>query len=183
MNEVWKSIEGFNNYKISNLGRVKSIARYRKGKGKKKYFVNERILKTFISNSGYERATIFNKHYSIHRLIAKAFIKNPGNKDMINHIDGNKINNIVTNLQWSTNSENQLHAVKLGLKVGIKGAANSCSHSVYTINIETGEKLYHGSIHEASRTVGVSKQSLLQWLHNKHTPCQTQKIRVYYNVV
>lgn len=181
MNTEWRFLADNNNYMVSNYGKVKSISRYRTGRGTKKYLAKEIILSPFISNTGYKRVNIGKKHFSIHRLVAIAFIDNPENKEMVNHKDGNRLNNKKSNLEWNTNSENQLHAVRLGLKVGLKGANNPCSHSVYTINIETGEKLFHGSVHEASRLTGISKQSLLQWLHGKHKPSQKQKIRVYYN--
>jgi ribosomal protein L18 len=183
MTEKWKTIKGDKNYEVSNLGRVKSIARFRTGKGPTKYFVEERILKTGISNTGYERVTLSGKKYSVHRLVAQAFIENPYKKKTVNHKDGNKLHNNKSNLEWNTSLENQVHAIKTGLKIAKKGKNNSCSHSVYTINIETGEKLYHGSVNEASKAVGVSKQSLLQWLHKKHKPISSQKIRIYYNAI
>lgn len=65
------------------------------------------------------------KVFSIHREVAKAFIPNPENKPQVNHIDGNKQNNDVNNLEWVTNQENQLHAYKLGLNKPRNGASNN----------------------------------------------------------
>ena len=77
-------------------------------------------LKPIDNGVGYNRVGLYagnNKHklYYVHRLLAMAFIDNPENKDFINHIDGNPKNNILSNLEWCTKSENGLHAFKLGL--------------------------------------------------------------------
>lgn len=102
--EVWKQISNLP-YEISSLGKFRNL------KGK--------VLKTYIQNSGYEQIKLnyqgLHIHKSIHRLVAEAFIANPLNKIYVNHIDGNKLNNTVNNLEWCTNSENILHARKTGL--------------------------------------------------------------------
>ncbi len=72
---------------------------------------------TYGSNSrrGYKRIKLFNKEYLAHRIIAETFIPNPENKPQVNHIDGNKTNNDVSNLEWVTSSENRRHAFDTGL--------------------------------------------------------------------
>lgn len=74
------------------------------------------VKKTFISNTGYERVSLWNKgknkKYSIHRLVATKYIDNPNNYKQINHIDGNKLNNNVDNLEWCDLSQNIKHAYK-----------------------------------------------------------------------
>ena len=108
--EIWKNIEGFDGkYQVSNKGRVKS-------------FINqtERIIGGGINVDGYPvvRLRLENKKSVvkvIHRLVAKAFIGNPKNLPVVNHKDGNKKNNYVENLEWTTIRENTLHAFKLGL--------------------------------------------------------------------
>ena len=113
MEEIWKDIKGYEGlYQISNLGRVKSISRkintfygYRKTK--------EKILKSSYDKDGYLKITITNnwkhKTHKIHRLVAEAFIPNPDNKPTINHIDGNKLNNSIDNLEWATRKEQTKH--------------------------------------------------------------------------
>lgn len=107
--EVWKDIEGFEGlYQVSNLGRVKSL-NY-KGSGK------EGILRSnpnpnCIGYGGYclvslRSKTTNTRTYSIHRLVATAFIPNPENKPIVNHINHNKQDNRVTNLEWVTQKEN-----------------------------------------------------------------------------
>lgn len=115
MQEIWKDIKGLEKlYQISNFGNVKSNIKKAK------------ILTPQISNAGYFRVTIREKHYSVHRLVAEAFIPNPMNKPQVNHIDGNKLNNNVNNLEWTTASENQKHNYAfLNLKPSMLGKNGS----------------------------------------------------------
>lgn len=94
--EIWKKIDGFENYEISNFGKVKS--NYGKG----------RILKTRISD-GYELVNLNNKTFKVHRLLAIAFIPNIFNKPAINHINKIRNDNRIENLEWVTISENNNH--------------------------------------------------------------------------
>ena len=118
--ETWKPIYGFEGiYEISSFGRVKSLARLRKASRGGFAPVAEKILKQKTSKSGYKvvhlRHEDLEKHPSIHRLVAEAFIPNIENKATVNHIDGNKENNNVSNLEWSTHSEQMEHAFKINL--------------------------------------------------------------------
>ena len=119
--EEWKSIEGFDNYEVSNFGQVRSLDRQewlhnrhenpylRKRKGK--------ILSQHMSNVGYMQVALYinGKMYAplVHRLVAKAFIDNPNNFPEVNHEDGNKLNNSIENLNWCTRTENSLHSTKV----------------------------------------------------------------------
>ena len=111
--EQWKPIEGTDNdYEVSNLGRVRSMKQY--------YGVIGRIMPQTIQRSGYHYVMLHvnNKPTCrrVHRLVAKAFIPNPDNLPEINHIDGNKDNNQVSNLEWCTRSHNVKHSFDTGLK-------------------------------------------------------------------
>lgn len=106
-NEIWKQHPEFDNYAISSLGRIWS---FRKSK----------VMKQFKQNCGYFQIQIINNfgkstRFLTHRLVAITFISNTLNKPYVNHIDGNKNNNTLNNLEWVTNSENILHARQLGL--------------------------------------------------------------------
>lgn len=123
--EVFKDVLGYEGlYQVSNFGRVKSLKRknvFYCGL-KKEYLerpVKEKILNFSKSNRGYLQVCLTKngkyKTYTVHRLVAKAFIDNPLNKKTVNHIDGNKLNNCVYNLEWATSSENTKHAFDNGL--------------------------------------------------------------------
>lgn len=106
MVEVWKDVNGYEGkYKISNLGRLKN---------KRGEFINGSNI------HGYIRVMLFGdkkvKTISIHRLVAIHFIENDNNKPYVNHIDGNKQNNRVDNLEWCTQAENIQHSIENGLK-------------------------------------------------------------------
>ena len=119
MIEQWKDIKGYPDYQISNLGNVKSLARFSiisDGRGKT---VTEKILKSSKNFDGYLIVNLYcnkkRKTYTIHRLVLTAFVPNPKNKPTGNHKDGVKTNNFVENLEWATRSENTIHAFKTGL--------------------------------------------------------------------
>jgi hypothetical protein len=120
MFEEWKDIEGFENlYQVSNFGNVKSLQHYTiKSNGVIQNF-KERILQPGNMTSGYCFVGLTRnkkcKNFAVHRLVAKAFIPNPNNFSDINHKDGNKKNNHVENLEWTTRSKNLKHAVNNGL--------------------------------------------------------------------
>ena len=123
--EHWKPIIGFEGlYEISNLGRVKSLSRYVKSKANSKMKIPERILKTGKNKCGYALVVLMknNKRHNklVHRLVAEAFINNPENYAVVNHIDGNKQNNNVSNLEWCSTSYNVKHAYLTGLNKKIK---------------------------------------------------------------
>ena len=121
--EIWKSIKGFEGkYEISNLGRVKSLTRavtptspYQKSKT-----IKERILKLITQNPGYYNVSLEGKKYLVHRLVAEVFIDNPKNYDCVNHVDGNKKNNIPQNLEWCNKYINNIHAFNTGLMSATK---------------------------------------------------------------
>ena len=118
--EIWKDVVGFENlYQVSNLGRVKSLERKvdvnSKDKKKHKRQHKERIMKQWDNTHGYMCVRLMKngeKHSKrVNRLVGQAFLDNPDNKPIVNHIDGNKKNNHLSNLEWCTHQENNLHAI------------------------------------------------------------------------
>lgn len=107
MEEQWKRY--YKNYSVSNLGRIRND--------------NTNNIRKLTKNSyGYLRTNITDrknnthKEIKIHRAVAELFISNPYNYPQVNHIDGNKENNCVTNLEWVTAAQNTQHAIKMNLR-------------------------------------------------------------------
>lgn len=112
--EIWKRIEEFNNYEVSNYGRVRRVrCCIVYGNGIVTNY-KEKILKQEVNRVNYLRVTFsqnnIQKRFQVHRLVAKYFIENPENKPCVNHIDGNGMNNNLSNLEWCTYSENERHS-------------------------------------------------------------------------
>ena len=119
MNEIWEWIEGYEGkYQVSNLGRVRSVDRWRANRSNG-YIQKGQILKANLDH-GYERVNLYKngkmKHCRVHRLVAQTFLENPFGKEQVNHIDGNKRNNRLDNLEWCTPKENNQHAIDNKLK-------------------------------------------------------------------
>lgn len=106
MKEEWKDILGYEGkYEVSNLGNVRNAK------------TNSILCKSIDRYCGVKLSkNNIKKFKSIHRLVAESFIPNPNNLPQVNHIDGNKLNNCVNNLEWCTRSENMKHAYKFGLE-------------------------------------------------------------------
>ena len=150
MEELWDYVPRFKNMvQVSTLGRIKSFYRYSAGK----------IIKCIdIDCFGYARVKIKGKRYKIHRLVAETFIPNPEDKREVNHKDGDKLNNRADNLEWSTRSENQKHAYKIGLQKSSEKQKQAVSKwnkenrikSVYQYKLNGELTKIHKSCHDCS---------------------------------
>lgn len=157
MKEVWFDIVGYEGiYQVSNLGGIKSLPR-EIWNGKNYFFSKLKFLRGSKNQKGYVQVELLGKPFMIHRLVAIAFIPNPENKPQVNHLDGDKENNCVENLEWCTNSENQIHAYKLGLNVH-SDRAGKPKKRVCQINLLTNEVIkIFDSIASAGRSLDLKK--------------------------
>lgn len=150
MEEIWRDIEGYEGlYQVSDLGRVKSLYTNRILKGSKdaKGYLIVKLCKNSIKS---------NK--TIHRLVAQAFIPNPENKPQVNHIDENKTNNMVSNLNWMTSKENNNHGTR----------TQRISKPIKAIDIATSEYNIYCSIRECARQLGLNPSHITSVLKGRY---------------
>lgn len=168
--ETWKPIVAIPGYEVSNLGRVKKLPC---GKG---FNSVERIKTLVTSKDGYlmlNWKTLDGKQHSkpIHRIVAEAFIPNPEQKDTVNHIDGDKTNNNVDNLEWATRREQLTHAYAHALRVSQKGSENCNSKlsqdDVMFIRTYTVKRSRTHGIPSMAKKFGVSYETIYNVLSGK----------------
>jgi hypothetical protein len=124
--EKWLPCPGFeNSYEVSNYGKVRSIDRIHPNR---RGIISGKLLLQGKNKKGYPEVKLCENNKqearNPHRLLALAFIPNTNDLPQVNHIDGNKLNNHISNLEWISNSDNMRHAYRLGLKCS-KGENNS----------------------------------------------------------
>lgn len=150
--EIWKPIKGYDKYyKISNKGRVKQLKRtVNYSDGKKTRIIPEKIVKQFYTNSGYLFVGLANPVTKkrdikdVHRLVAETFITNPNKYPIVNHKNDIKTDNVDSNLEWTTYSENKKHAIVNGLhKDNIKGLLKNNEKHRVPMSCYKGNKLLY----------------------------------------
>lgn len=174
--EFWRPVVGWEGYyEVSNLGRVKSIARIVR-RGNSKLPIGERILRQAIDTHGYYCVVLCDKQNnrrrttSVHQIVARAFVGNPQNKEYIDHINTIKTDNRVTNLMWVTCKENLNNPITLqrirmnghGKEVARKNMETRKKHKksnapkeVFQYDIENNFISSYESISEAERVTGI----------------------------
>jgi hypothetical protein len=166
--EIWKDVVGLeDSYMISNLGRIKSkekiVSQISRWGNKMEKPYPEKLMKPQ-KNRGYFYVNA-KGNKTIHRLVAIAFISNPENKKEVNHINGNKRDNRVENLEWVTRSENTLHAYRFGLCISQKGINNKRSQPISQFTNEGKYLMNWASAREAERITGMKQGSIWKALN------------------
>lgn len=153
LEEIWKKIPQFDRYEVSNFGRIRIL---------KNGYVMTPVINKLL---GYVQYTLTGndgkKHTKrVNRLVGENHIPRVHGKDELNHIDGNKLNNTVMNLEWCTSSENKKHAYACGLRKkkhrGIKTMVKTNSKKCIVVDNNTKEEYFFDSYAEASRFFGKS---------------------------
>lgn len=175
LGDDWKPVDGTDDLIwVSKHGEVYSRAyTYLQPSKGVEHILPERFIKQQHNYEGYLYVEIsrFPKLYFVHRIVASAFIPNPDNKETVNHIDGNKENNCVSNLEWSTMKEQIDHAFSIGLR-SYQTEIDKCrrmteNNCMPVVRVDTGE--IFPSIKAAAMSVGVTAEGLRDRLH-KHKP-------------
>lgn len=147
-----KQIKKYPNYYAYEDGQIFSIK-------------SNKYLKVSYDKQGYARIGIYLGQYKtktikVHRLIAETFIDNPLNKKDVNHKDGDKSNNSVSNLEWCTRSENIKHAFKNGLKIITNKQINGVKDRFSKKVLDTKTNIIYNSLKEASLKLGIKYSTL-----------------------
>lgn len=162
IDEVWKDVKGYEGiFKASSLGRIMSVKR---AFMKNDVIVKGRIHKGYIYHDirSQKKERTVTKSYAIHRLVALAWYDNPFNKPEVNHIDGNKLNNKPSNLEWVTGEENRIHAKEVGLikSLGFGNPNNQCNKKIKQCDMNNKIIDIHISAVVAAKKVNGNNRSI-----------------------
>ena len=176
MTEEWRLVSGHPNYMVSDQGRVKSLGRYTRTKGEGVRYIPERMLNPPINAAGYRHVILDRKVRNVHRLVAIAFLGEPPfPAAQVNHINNDRSDPRLTNLEWVTPSENQHHSYRTtGRATASKGkfsAQNNASIPVIATNMRTGVETHYEAAMDAVRagyrSDGISRACAGKIAHHK----------------
>lgn len=157
MTEIWKDIEGYEGlYQVSNLGRIKSLHPH-SNKAIKPIILKADNVRGYPIVQLHKAAT--KDRFLIHKLVALAYIPKAEGKNEVNHKDGNKLNNTVSNLEWVTRRENMKHAYKHKLVDTVK-AQNANKKAVYQYDLKGNFIKKYCSCTEAKKETGATNISM-----------------------
>lgn len=170
--EEWKAVAGYETkYMISSHGRIFTLSR-KEPRGNSVVTIQGRLIPPSFDQDGYYRVTLTSSTVHrfdafVHRLVAQAFIPNLENKPQVNHIDGNKTNNHISNLEWVTGTENIQHSIDTGLRDHM-GARNP---HAYDVVISGALNLTFHSMQKASEYFQVDPESFRLYAKGKSKRC------------
>ena len=163
----WYPIKGWEGlYEINKNGEVRNAK-------------NKNTIVGDINNCGYYRVSLYNqgqsKKYFRHRLVAEHFLDKPEGKDFVNHIDGDKSNNNLENLEWVSQSENEKHAFENGLK--------QKTNKPFIIEFVNGDIKEYENQYVCAKEIGCSQSSVKNWLNGQRNPKPSYGIKKIYFIV
>lgn len=169
--EIWKPIYGFENYQVSNLGRVKSLDRLVNGNCGSVYVSKGRILKPGKDNGGYQHIGLCKDGkrttFAVHRLVWEAFNgKRPEGME-INHIDEDKSNNSLDNLNLMTHKENVNWGTGIDRRSKSQLNRKDCSKAILQFDLQGNLIAEYPSVGEADRTLGINNKNICAVLKGK----------------
>lgn len=166
MEEIWKPVEGYEGrYEVSNLGRIKSFSQKMHG----------RIVQGSVSGRGYRTVKLTDsfgveKNFTVHRLVAIAFIDNTDNKPHVNHKDENKLNNCAYNLEWCDNKYNMNYGTR-NARISVANTCNSKRCKAIFSVAEDGSSEFFCGITEAGRQTGLTPSNITCVLKGRRKSC------------
>lgn len=157
LQERWKSIPNYEGrYEISNLGEVASLC-FARGK-------RRRILAQSTNTWGYRQVTLsknkVKKNVTVHKLVAEAFLENPDNLPQVNHVDEDKTNNCVNNLEWCSSKHNVNHGTRT-----IRASEAMKRRLIATL--PDGSEEYYNSFQDACKALNISRSTISRAVHGK----------------
>lgn len=165
--EIWKSITGWEDiYEVSNFGQIRSVDRERRAKNGSFRLCKGKILKGYINAFGYKALHLSKpgqktKGHFFHTLVTYEFLGERPLGYQVNHIDGDKLNNNINNLEYTTRSENIKHAFRLGLKKGLNGEDNpACTKLNSEKALKISQYPHDYSISKICEEVGCDKRDV-----------------------
>jgi hypothetical protein len=168
--EQWKSILGYESYLVSSLGEVKRIYKNKVEKTLTKINNGHDYMCVCLCKNGIA------KRFYVHRIVASAFLDNSEKKDEVNHIDGDRQNNSLLNLEWVTRSENHIHRYKVlkrdATNKGKFGLLNWNSKKVAMYNLNGDLIKIYPAVMEAARDLKINDSSIRGVIYGKQKTCK-----------
>ena len=170
--EIWKPIKTESGYEVSNLGRVRSVDRcgcvFLYGKNRIRHYKGRVLAQSLDGKKNYRQVNICGRVYSVHRLVAEAFVDNPNDYKEVNHKDENKQNNEASNLEWCDHRYNSNYGSK---KLSVRGERNPCNkfseETIREIRREYIEGDSKNGLTALSKKYGISLTHTYNIIHRK----------------